>query len=93
MKVTKRQLRKIIKEEKQRLAEMQSPIRRQAMILVDLDSAIKNVEDTADNLYGLELPGDPGMAVGDEMAEELKGTIELLNSAYRRLEAYFEEMD
>lgn len=93
MKITKRQLRKIIAEEKQRLVEMQSPIRRQAMILSDLDSAIKNVEETADNLYGLEDPGDPGMGAGDEMAEELKGAIAMLNNAYRRIEAYFEDID
>ena len=116
MKVTKRQLRQIIKEntspapmksratpfvrnavensrQQERLNEMQSRVRREAMILADLDSAIKNVEETADNMYGLEDPGDPGIDMGTEMSGDLMRAIEMLNSAYRRLEALFQEND
>ena len=116
MKITKRHLRKIIKEntspmplrsrasagvrqavensrQQERLQEMQSPIRRQAMILADLDSAIKNVEETADNMYGLEDPGEPGLDMGTEMSQDLMLAVERLNGVFKRLEALFQETD
>ena len=75
----------------ERLNEMQSPERRQAMILVDLDSAIKNVEETADNMYGLEDPGDPGIDMGTEMSEDLMRAVAMLDGVFKRLEALFQE--
>ena len=116
MKVTKKQLRRIVNESlspmksratpevraamgrsnswnQERLNEMQSPVRRQAMILADLDSAIRNVEETADNMYGLEDPGDPGIDMGTEMSGDLMRAVEMLNSAFKRLEALFQEQD
>ena len=112
MKITKRQIRKIVNESVspmrsratpsvrravensrrvERLQEMQSPVRRQAMILADLDVAIRNVEETADNMYGLEDPGDPGIDMGTEMSEDLMRAVAMLNSAFKRLEALFQE--
>ena len=116
MKITKKQIKRIVNESlspmksratpevraavgrsnswnQERLTEMQSRVRREAMILADLDSAIKNVEETADNMYGLEDPGDPGIDMGSEMSGDLMRAIEMLNSAYRRLEALFQEQD
>ena len=72
---------------------MHSPIRRQAMILADLDSAIKNVEETADNMYGLEDPGEPGLDMGTEMSQDLMLAVERLNGVFKRLEALFQETD
>ena len=63
------------------------------MILADLDSAIKNVEDTAFNLPGLQDPGEPGVDVGAELGQDLQLAIEMFNGAYRRLEALFQEED
>ena len=114
MKVTKRQLRQIIKEntspapmksratpfvrnavensrQQERLQEMQSRESREASILVDLDRAIKNVEETAENMYGLEDPGEPGIDMGTEMSQDLLLAVEMLNSTFRRLEALFQE--
>ena len=88
-------VRKAIENSRQqeRLQEMQSPIRRQAMILADLDSAIKNVEETADNMYGLEDPGEPGIDMGAEMSQDLMLAVEMLNGVFKRLEALFQEAD
>ena len=89
------QVRRAVENSRQieRLNEMQSPVRRQAMILADLDSAIKNVEETAENMYGLEDPGDPGIDMGAEMSGDLLRAVEMLNSAYKRIEALFQEQD
>tara|TARA_Y100000592_G_scaffold97341_1_gene167868 strand:+ start:4269 stop:4619 length:351 start_codon:yes stop_codon:yes gene_type:complete len=77
----------------ERLNEMQSPERRQAMILADLDSAIRNVEETAKSMYGLESPGDPGVDHGAELAEDLQLAAEMLDGVFRRLEALFDGQD
>ena len=79
--------------QQERLQEMQSRESREASILVDLDRAIRNVEETAENMYGLEDPGDPGIDMGTEMSQDLLLAVEMMNSAYKRLEALFQEID
>ena len=79
--------------QQERLQEMQSRESREAEILVDLDRAIRNVEETAENMYGLENPDDPGIDMGTEMSQDLLLAVEMMNSAFRRLEALFQGQD
>ena len=89
MKITKRQLRRIIKEEKAKLHE-QSREAKEGRLLGDLGSITISIQEISDGLYGLEDPGEPGMAVGDEMAKDLEMQIERLNELFGLLEAHFE---
>ena len=93
MKITKRQLRRIIKEEKLKVIKEQSTIAKEADLLTDLTRTADAIQEIADGLYGLQDPGDPGMQVGDEMGESLGLQVERLNGLFDRLEAYFEQAD
>jgi hypothetical protein len=92
MKITKRQLRRIIKEEKTKLHE-QSRVSSEATLLSDLDSIASSIEDIASGMYGLIDPGDPDISNGDDMAQELEMQIERLNSLHRAMVTHFESMD
>ena len=93
MRITKRQLRKIIKEEKSRLLSEQSRISREANLLADLNSIATSIEEIARGMYGLVDPGEPRGNAGDEMASDLEMQIERMNQVYRQLEAHLESMD
>ena len=90
MKITKRQLRRIIKEEKTRLLNEQSREAKEGTMLADLNSVATAIEEIAAGLYGLQDPGEPGVQVGDEMAQDLEMQVERLNTFFRSLEAHFE---
>ena len=92
MKITKRQLRRIIKEERAKLVE-QSRVGKEARLLADLNDIATAIEEIARGMYGLVDPGEPGGAAGDEMAADLEMQIERMNEVYRRLEAHLESMD
>jgi hypothetical protein len=93
MKITKRQLRKIIKEEKAKLAEApRDRINTEATLLSDLDSIASSIEEVAAGMYGLVDPSGNGDA-GDEMAADLEMQIERLNALHRAMTAHFESMD
>lgn len=92
MKITKRQLRRIIKEEKAKLNE-ESRQSKEGTLLSDLDSIASSIEDIASGMYGLIDPGDPDISSGDDMAQELEMQIERLNVLHRALIAHFQSMD
>jgi len=92
MKITKRQLRRIIKEEKKSLIK-EGRINTEAVLLSSLDSIASSIEDITSGMYGLEDPGDPGISSGDDMAQELEMQVERLTSLHAQMVAYFESMD
>ncbi len=92
MKITKRQLRRIIKEEKQRILSEQSREAKEGALLADFNMVVTSIEEIAAGMYGLVDPGGNGDA-GDEMAEDLEMQIERMNDVYRRLEAHLQSMD
>jgi hypothetical protein len=92
MKITKRQLKRIIKEERAKLIE-QSRVGREARLLADLNDIATAIEEIARGMYGLVDPGEPRGNAGDEMAADLEMQIERMNEVYRRLEAHLESMD
>ena len=91
MRITKHRLKRIIKEEKKKVLTEADIVTRQANLLSDLDKAASRAEETANGLYGLQDPGDPGLQVGDELAIDLEGTVEMLNNLYAALELYFDD--
>lgn len=93
MKITKRQLRQIIKEEKSRFLNEQSREAKEGSMLADLNSVVTSIEEIAAGLYGLQDPGEPGIQAGDDMARDLEMQIERLNAFFRSLEAHFESSD
>lgn len=92
MKVTKRKLRQIIREEKQKLIK-ENRLTKEAGLMTDLDSIASAIEDIASGMYGLEDPGDRGAPAGDEMAEELLLQVSRLNDFYQKVVSHFESMD
>ena len=93
MKITKRQLRRIIKEEKARILSEQSREAKEGALLADLNMVVTSIEEIAAGMYGLVDPGEPRAAAGDEMASDLEMQVERMNNIYRRLEAHFQSMD
>jgi len=92
MKITKRQLKRIIKEEKTKLHE-QSRQAKEDTLMTDLDSIASAIEDIASGMYGLIDPGDPDISSGDDMAQELEMQVERLTDFYNKMVAHFESMD
>ena len=89
MKITKRQLRRIIKEEKAKaLNEVE-----QHVVLSAWDQAIMNVEAVEKELYGLVDPGArPGETpLGDVLGKQLAAALMELNQAYESLELHFDD--
>ena len=93
MKISKRHLKRIIKEEKARLLSEQSREAKEGSMLADLNSVVTSIEEIAAGLYGLQDPGEPGVQVGDDMAQDLEMQIERLNQFFRSLEAHFESSE
>lgn len=93
MKITKRQLKRIIKEEKAKILKEQSRSSSEGAIQAELASIIDSVQELANGLYGLQDPGDPGVQAGDEMGSALELQVERLNVVFDKLEAYFVTVD
>jgi len=118
MRITKRQLRRIIKEERTKLLKEapaplpmksradpvfaslikglikeQSRAKSEGELQGDLASIIDAIESVAFEMYGLEDPGNPGAATGDEMARGLEAQVERLSTFFDQLEAYFVTID
>ena len=89
MMITKRQLKRIIKEEKTKLLNEAE----QHVVLSAWDQAIGNVEAVEKELYGLTDPGArPGeLPFGDELGKQLAAAIVELNQAYEALELHFDD--
>ena len=92
MKITKRQLRRIIKEEKAKLHE-QSRQAKEGALMADIDSIASTIEEIAAGMYGLVDPGEPRGAAGDELARDLEMQVARLNDHYQKMVAHFESMD
>ena len=98
MKITKRQLRRIIKEEKLKLLKEQTAPALQGQLLADFSMTMEAISEIAAGMYGLDDPGNvkAGLSVqpvGDEMANDLEMQVERLNNLYTKLEAHFESGD
>ena len=93
MKITKRQLRRIIKEEKKRILSEQTREAKEGALLADLNMVVTSIEEIAAGMYGLVDPGEPREAAGDDMAADLEMQVERMNDIYRRLEAHLQSMD
>ena len=96
MKITKKQLKRIIREERKKIIKEQAPRDRVAVegeLLGELNDILQNIEETANELYGLVDPGDPGIPAGDQMGDAIALQIERANSLYEKLVAHFESMD
>ena len=89
MRITKRNLRRIIKEEAVRLAEASRPDQ-EAALLVDVDSIATSIEEIAAGMYGMS--GPTGPQDGDEMAADLEMQVERLNDFFQRLQGHFESL-
>ena len=93
MKITKSQLKRIIKEEKQRILSEQSREAKEGALLADFNMVIASIEEIAAGMYGLVNPGEPRESAGDDMAADLEMQVERMNDIYRKLEAHLESMD
>jgi hypothetical protein len=87
--VTKRQLKRIIKEEKTKALNEAE----QHVVLSAWDQAIMKVEAVEKELYGLVDPGArPGETpFGDELGKQLAGALMELDQAYDALELHFDD--
>ena len=92
MKITKRQLKRIIKEEKKTLLK-EDRVRKEATMLGTLDSIASSIEELAGGIYGMSGPGTVSGDAGDEVAQDLEMQVERLNDLYQALVSHFESMD
>ena len=86
MKITKRQLRRIIKEERAKLLK-EGRVTNEAGMMADLDSIATEIEGIASEMYGTS------GAAGDGLAQQLEGQVERLNTFYDLMVGHFESMD
>ena len=106
MRITRRQIRRIIKEEKSKLLSEQSTIATEGALLADLSTISDKIDQISEELHGLVDPVDYDRAktmprmkrhsepmAGYTWATALEAQVEELNSFFDRLEAYFESFD
>ena len=89
MKITKRQLKRIIKEEKAKILNESTDV----VLLSAFDQAISRVEAVEKELYGLVNPDEPKGTepMGDDLGGSLAIAIQELNQAYKALELHFDD--
>ncbi len=89
MKITKRQLKRIIKEEKAKMLNESMDV----VLLSAFDQAISRVEAVEKEVYGLVDPGEPPGTepMGDDLGGSLAIAIQELNQAYKALELHFDD--
>ena len=89
MKISKSQLRQIIKEEKVKLLTEADEV----VLLSALDQAISRVEAVEKEVYGLVDPGEPPGTepMGDDLGGSLAIAIQELNQAYKAIELHFDD--
>ena len=89
MKISKRQLRQIIKEERQKLLTEADEV----VLLSALDQAISRVEEVEKEIYGLVDPSEPPGTepMGDDLGGTLAIAIQELNQAYKAIELHFDD--
>lgn len=105
MKISKKQLTRIIKEEKRKLQEQSRPSQEGAL-LADLSMISDRIDKISDEIHGLVEPGEherqktwsygrqkSAPNAGYELATQLEAQVEELNALFDRLESYFETVD
>ena len=94
MKITKRQLRRIIKEGRANLLK-ENRITKEAGLMADLDSIATAIEDIAHEMYGMgEINRQSGLPdAGDELAKQLEAQVERLTTFHDLMVGHFESMD
>ena len=95
MKITKRQLRRIIKEGRANLLK-ENRITKEAGLMADLDSIATAIEDIAHEMYGMGELIETGAVsgdAGDEMAKQLEAQVERLTTFHDLMVGHFESMD
>jgi len=93
MRITKRQLRRIIKEERTKILKEQSRDRVsiEGRLLGELMAVIGDLATIEKELYGLT--DDGGEDMGSVYGEELNATIDELDAWREKLTVHFESMD
>ena len=93
MKITKRQLKRIIKEERAKILKEQarSRISVEGQLIGDLAGLLADLQGVKKELYGLTDPD--GADMGSVYGDELEATILELEEWADQLEAHFESMD
>jgi len=93
-KVTKSRLRKLVREEKQKLLEApRDRIKVEAVLMADLNDIASAIDEISGGLYGMSGPGTVNGDDGDEMARDLELQVERLNDFYGQMVNHFESMD
>ena len=99
MKITKRQLRRIIKEEKLKLLKEQgnpgAAGQDEGKFLADFSMTMDAISEIAAEMYGLDDPGNvkAGLStnpVGDQMASDLEMQVKRLNDLYTKFEYHLD---
>ena len=93
MKITKRQLRRIIKEEKAKLTLNEDRIVDEVQLMTDLDDIASAIEEIAEGMYGMSGPGTVSGEAGDEMAGDVLLQVERLSALYSQMVSHFESLD
>jgi len=93
MKITKRQLKRIIKEERVKILKEASRdrITVEGKLLGDLMALVGDLMTVEKELYGLS--DDEGADMGSVYGEELNATIDELDAWREKLTTHFESMD
>ena len=85
MKITKRQLKRIIKEEKAKILMERTRASREGDLQREMADIMQALHEIATGVYGL--------AGGDELANDLDLQTKRLDDLYQKLEAYFVTVD
>ncbi len=106
MRITKRQLKRLVKEERARLIREQSSVAVEGELLADLSIISDKIDKISEEIHGLVEPGAYDRAksfdrmkrhaepqAGYQWATALGEQVEQLNAFFDRLEAYFESVD
>ena len=97
MRITKRQLKRIIKEETARLHSREGLVGGEGELLGELMTIIQDLRTIEKELYGLVEPGlgihSKGTQMGDVYGEELDAVIEEIENFKQKLDTHFELYD
>ena len=94
MKITKRQLKRIIKEEKTKILMERTRASREGDLQREMADIMQALQEISTGMYGLVDPSaPPGDTYGDELANDLDLQVKRLDDLYQKLEAYFVTVD
>ena len=93
MKINKRQLKRIIKEEKTKILMERTRASREGDLQREMADIMQALHEISTGMYGLVDPNAPGDTYGDELANDLDMHVKRLDDLYQKLEAYFVTVD